>query len=172
MYKTKPYLHKDSLLSLYFSHIHSFINYANLTWGSRHKTNLKKIHSQQKHALIIVYNKDRYYHTKELFRSCNVLNVYKLNLLNTFIFMHKTKTEMDPAAFRTTFKMPTHSYPTRFSGVNYSKPKTRLCKRRFRISIRGPAICNNFVANTEKELGSSSLFKSNVKIKLRDFRKK
>ena len=58
MCKSKPFLDKDSLLSLYFSHVHSFINYANLAWA---------IHSQQKQALIIVYNKDRYYHTKELF---------------------------------------------------------------------------------------------------------
>ena len=60
MYKTKLFLDKDSLLSLYFSYIHSYINYANLAWASTHKTNLKKIHSQQKHALRIVYNNDRY----------------------------------------------------------------------------------------------------------------
>ena len=86
MHKAKPFLDKDSLLSLYFSYIHSYINYVNLVWASTHKTNLKKIHSQQKHALRIVYNKDRYYRAKELFSSCNVLNVYKLNLLNTCIF--------------------------------------------------------------------------------------
>ena len=55
MYKAKPFLDKDSLLSLYFSYIHSCINHANLAWASTHKTNLKKIHSQQKHAFRIVY---------------------------------------------------------------------------------------------------------------------
>ena len=107
MYKTKPFLDKDSLLSLYFSYIHSYINYANLTWAS--KTNLEKIHSQQKYALRKVYNEDRYHHSKELFRSCNVLNVCKLNLLNTSIFMYKIKTETGPAAVHTTFKMSSHS---------------------------------------------------------------
>ena len=140
MYKAKPFLDKDSLLSLYFSYIHSYIKYANLAWASTHKANLEKIHSQQKHAFRIVYNKDRCYHTKELFRSCNVLNVYKLKLLNTSTFMHKIKTGTSPAAFHTTFKMPSHSYITRFSSANYSKPKTRLPKSRFRISIRGPVI--------------------------------
>ena len=168
MYKAKPFLDKDSLLSLYFSYIHSYINYANLAWSSKHKTNLKKIHSQQKHALRIVYNKDRYYHTKELFRSCSKLNIYKLNLLNTSIFMNKIKTGTGPAAFHTNFKMPSHLYPTRFSSVNYSKPKTKLCESGFRISIRGPAIWSNFVANTEKELESSSLFKSKVNTTLLD----
>ena len=169
MYKAKHFLDKDSLLSLYFSYIHSYINYTNLGWVSTHKTNLKKIHSQQKHTLRILYNKDRYYHTKELFRSCNVLNVYKLNLLNTSIVMHKINTGIGPVAFHITFKMPSHSYSTRFSSVNYSKPKTRLHKSRSRISIRGPATWNNFIANTEKELESSSLFKSRVKTKRLDF---
>ena len=44
MYKAKTFLDKDSLLSLYFSYIHSYINYANLAWASTHKTNLKKMH--------------------------------------------------------------------------------------------------------------------------------
>ena len=140
MYKAKPFLVKDSLLLLYFSYTHSYIDYANLAWASTHKANLKKIHSQQKHALRIVYNKDRYYHTKELFRYCSVLNVYKLNVLDTSIFIHKIKTGTGHAAFPTTFKVPSHSYATRFSSVNYSKPKTRLRKSRFQISIRGPAI--------------------------------
>ena len=73
--------------------------------------------------------------------------------------MHEIKTGTDPAVFDTTFKMPSHSYPTRFSSINYNKPKTRLRKSRLWISIRGPAISNNFVANTEKELEFSSLFK-------------
>ena len=60
------------------------------------------------------------------------------------------------------FKMPSRSYPTHFSNVNYSKPKTRLRKSRFQIFLGGVAIWNNFVANTdntEKEVESSSLFK-------------
>ena len=67
LHKAKPFLDKDSLFSLYFSHI----NFVNLAWASTHKTNLNKIHSKQKHALRIVHNKDKYYNTKELLRSCN-----------------------------------------------------------------------------------------------------
>ena len=72
---------KDSLLSLYFSYIHSCIKHFNLEWASAQK----KIPSQQKHVVRIVYNNDRYYHMKQLFRSCNMINVCKLNLLNTLI---------------------------------------------------------------------------------------
>ena len=65
--------------------------------------------------------------------------------------MHKIKNATGPATFHTTFNMPSHSYPTRFSSVNYNKPKTRPHKNRFRISIGGPAIRNNFVANADKK---------------------
>ena len=63
MYKAKPFLDKDSLLSqfLLYSFIHKYVSSA---WASTHKTNLKKIHSQEKHALRILYYNDRYYHAK------------------------------------------------------------------------------------------------------------
>ena len=168
MYKAKPFLDKESLLSLYFSYIHSYVNYANLVWGSTHRTNLKKIHSQQKHALRIIYNKDKYFHTKELFKDCNILNVYKLNLFNISIFMHKVKSGTSPSAFDNNFEIPSHSYPTRFSHKNYTKPKMKLKKCRFRISIRGPTIWNDFIGNAEKELDSTLLFKARIKSKLQE----
>ena len=42
LYKTKPYIDKHSLLSLYHSYIHFYINYGNIAWGSTTRTNLKK----------------------------------------------------------------------------------------------------------------------------------
>ena len=41
MYKAGPSLDKDSVLSLYFSYIHSYIYCVNLAWASTHTTNLK-----------------------------------------------------------------------------------------------------------------------------------
>ena len=85
--------------------------------------------------------------------------------------MHKIRIGSGPPAFSNTFEMPSHSYPTRFSNANYRKPKTKFRKSRFRISIRGPTVWNDFVGNTEKELESSSLFKAKVKSRLLDFEK-
>ena len=65
IYKAKPYLDKDVLSALYLS----YINYANLVWGSTHMTYLRKIDSQQEHALRLVNNRNR-------------------NLLNTAVLMH------------------------------------------------------------------------------------
>ena len=38
VYKAKPFLGKDSLLPLYFSYIHSYINHANLAWARTQKS--------------------------------------------------------------------------------------------------------------------------------------
>ena len=75
MYRAKPFLDKESLLALYYSYIHSYLNDANLAWGSTYLTNLKKLRSQQKHAIRIVHNKTKFEHTKELFKSASVLNL-------------------------------------------------------------------------------------------------
>ena len=81
MYRAKPFLDKESLLALYYSYIHSYLNYANLAWAN-------KLRSQQKHAIRIVYNNTKLEHTKELFKSASVLNLCKLNILSIAVFMH------------------------------------------------------------------------------------
>ena len=169
IFKAKPYLNKDSLLTLCFSYIHSYINYANLVWGNTHRTYLRKINSHQKHALRLIHNKNRFYNSKELLESCEILNVYELNLLNTAVFMHKIKNRTALSSFLEKLEQPTHSYSTRFSSGNYRKPQIKLRKCRFRISIRGPAIWNDLIGSTEKEIQSSSHFKTKIKSKLLNF---
>ena len=99
LYKAKPYIDKHSLLSLYHSYIHSYINYGNITWGSTARSNLKKIYSQQKHAIRIVYSKDRLTHTRELFKECKVLNVYQVNIWKNLVFMHQINSNTVPTIF-------------------------------------------------------------------------
>ena len=131
MYRAKTNLNKDSLLALYFSYIHSYINYANLVWGSTHRTYLRKINSQQKPTLRLIHNKSRVYHSKELFESCEILNACKLNLLNIAVFMHKIKSRTDTSSFLIKLEQLSRSYPTRFSSGNYRKPQIELRKCRF-----------------------------------------
>ena len=42
IYKAKPYLKKDWLLTLCFSYIHSYINYANLVWEEQTELTYKR----------------------------------------------------------------------------------------------------------------------------------
>ena len=89
LFKARPFLNKKSLLSLYYSYIHSYINYGSVSWGSTCRTNLKKKKTQQKHALRIIFNESKFEHTSELFKFSKILNVCKLNIFNTAVFMHK-----------------------------------------------------------------------------------
>ena len=57
LFRSKPYLTKKCLLTLYYGYIHTYISYANIAWGSTYISNLKKVNSQQKHAVRIIYNK-------------------------------------------------------------------------------------------------------------------
>ena len=55
---------------------------------------------------------------KELFESCEILNVQKLSLLNTAAFMHEIKNRTAPSSFLEKFEQPSHSYSTRFLNAN------------------------------------------------------
>ena len=46
LYRAKLFLDKNLLLTLYYSYIHTYLNYANLSRGSTNRTNLKKLLSQ------------------------------------------------------------------------------------------------------------------------------
>ena len=125
MCKTKPFLDKESSLALYYYYVHSFLNYANLTWGSTYQMNLKKLRSQQKQAIRSVHNKTKFERTKELFKSANVLNLYKLNKLSIAAFMHRAHVKTSPPVFTRWFHRVSHLYSTR-SSTNFSKPKLKL----------------------------------------------
>ena len=80
LYKEKHHLNKKCVLPLYYSYVHTYINYANIAWGSTLFTNLEKIHNWQKHTIRIVR---KLVHTRHLFRLSKILNVYQINILNS-----------------------------------------------------------------------------------------
>ena len=127
---------------LYYSFIHTYINYGNIAWGSTNRANLKKINSLQKHGIRIIHCKDRFAHARALFWESKILNVFQLSVLNKFVFMHKFKYQTVPNIFQKKFSKPTHKYPTNFSISNYIIPPFKLSKPKYRISSKGPTLWN------------------------------
>ena len=148
LYRAKLFLDKNSLLTLCYLYIHTYLNYANLSWDSTNRANLKKLLSQQKLAVRIINNRMRLDHTNELFKSQKILNIYKLNILSVTVFMYQIRNKTAPLTFSGSFEKISHGYPTNFSQFNYKIPKTTLCKSKFRISFRGSSIWNNFLQNS------------------------
>ena len=121
LYQARPFLQRNALLALYYSYIQTYINYANIAWGSTCRTNLKKLNSQQKHAIRIIFNKDKFARRREIFKGQKILNIYQLNILNNTIFMHRVENKTAPSIFLTKFCKPSHVYPTNFSAHNFLK---------------------------------------------------
>ena len=109
-------------------------------------------------------------HTNMLFKSQKILNIYKLNILSVAVFLYEIRNKTAPLTFSGSFEKIYHGYPTNFSQFTYKIPKTALSKSKFRISIGGSSIWNNFLLNSEKEIESLRLFKSKLKLKLLSFR--
>ena len=165
LYKAKPFLNRKSMINLYFSFIHTYINYGNVAWASTTKTKLKKIYSQQKQAIKAVFNEDILSPSKELFTELKALNIYKLNIFQNLQFIFKTRNGINPEIFSDKFQNIEHIYPTRYSENNYYIPKTNRNFLKFAISSRAPSLWNKIVPSYMKDIDSLPLFKS----KLKDF---
>ena len=114
---------------------------------------LKKIYSQQKHAIRIVYSKHRF-------------NVCQVNIWKHFALMHQINSNTVPTNFLNKFKKRTHNYPINFARTNYSIPPFKLIKYKYRISIRGPNFWKNIPTDTEKKQQKTNIFKTVMKNKL------
>ena len=103
------------LKNIYYALIHSYINYANIEWGSSYKTGLNNIFLKQKQAARIIFHKDRLTHARPLMKILKALNVYQLNLYQIASFMYQVKHTTIPKIFNSNFSSVEHSYSTRFS---------------------------------------------------------
>ena len=80
------------LKDIYYAFIHSYLNYASISWTSTGPNKLNKLHSKQKHASRIIFNKDIMTHARPLLlKQLNILNIYQLNIYQTLTLMFKTE---------------------------------------------------------------------------------
>ena len=147
-----------SLKTIYFSYIHSYLNYANIVWASTRITKLKPLLYKQKQAVRIIFNEGRLNHSKPFFKTLNALNIYKINLYQHLNFMYRLKNSNIPAIFNDIV----NKYPTKFSR------KYSFTNSRFAISFRGPKLWNDILNKEEKGSESHTFFKICVKLKLLD----
>ena len=132
LYKSRDVLSKQCLKQLYFSFIHSYVNYANIAWARTSNSKLENVYCYQKHAARVIYHKDRYTHLKPLLNDTKALNAFKLNIFNISSFMHKCKQNLNPPVFRNIF---THRTKAKYQ---ISKMKTlfkNLYAKQILISI-------------------------------------
>ena len=153
--RSKQLLDNESLKSIYFPYINSYLNYANITWASNNPTKLKKIHYFQKQAARIIFTEDRLCHSRPL----NALNVYQINLHQNLNSMRRVKMGNIHEVFHETIKKPNHKYLTTFSNLNYSIKKYSWKSTKYSVSHRGPTLWNQGGLNKkEKQLNLCNIF--------------
>ena len=113
LYRARRVLDCTALKKLYFSFIHSYLNYGNVVWASTSTTKLKKLTSKQKQAFRIVNNE--FTDISQIMVKMKVLNIYKLNIYQILNVMFKLKINTAPCIFENQFTEIQHQYPTRFS---------------------------------------------------------
>ena len=166
LYKAKFLLNQNCLINIYYSFIHCYLNYANISWCSTNHTKLTKLFNKQKHASRIIFNVDKFTHSRPLLVKLNVLNIYQINIYQSLIFMYKFNNQMAPSIFTTLFKKIEHKYPTRSSVNNFVLPKTFSKTTNFSITKRGSYLWNTLLDNATKSILSLDQFKTKVKQKL------
>ena len=112
LYKSRDVLSKQCLKQLYFSFIHSYVNYANIAWASTSTSKLERLCRCQKHAACVIYHKGRYTHANPLLNDMKALNVFKLIIFNILCFIHKCKQNLNPPVFHNIF---THRTKTKYA---------------------------------------------------------
>ena len=150
LYRVSQFLNEDSLKTVYFLYIHSYLNYANIAWASTYATKLKRVYLKQKHAVRIVFNKDKLTHSKPLFKNLNALNVYQINIYQHLNFMHKFINNQIPSIFSDFIKRPNHKYPTNFSQSSFYLKRYSLNSTKYSISIHGSKLWNDVINKEEK----------------------
>ena len=101
MYKLKSQLPVKVRIQIYHSFVQSHINYCSLVWGFSAKSNIESLFTAQKkgiRAIVPGFINYRYRldgtlpgHTKSYFSKYDILTVHSIIVLNTLIFIHKTR---------------------------------------------------------------------------------
>ena len=99
LYKARELLDKESLKTINFSYIHSYLHYANIAWASTYFTNLKAVLYQQKHTAKAIITEDILTHSRPPLQLLNALNTYQINLYHHADFMYKSQKNQTPKTF-------------------------------------------------------------------------
>jgi hypothetical protein len=101
--RVKNFMPKESLRTIYFSMIHSHLNYCMPIYGCTSNKNLSKIEKAQKKALRIINKANYRAHTKELFETSRIMPFRKLLQYQQGLLVHSIYHKYCPPALHNTW---------------------------------------------------------------------
>ena len=133
-------------------------------WFSTNRTYLKKLQSQQKHVIRIIFHENKLAHSREHSKE-NITYIYQLNIFNNLLFSQRVKKGKAPIDFLSKFLRLSHHYSTSFSRSNYILPSFKVTKSKYRIICASKSW--NIILNIEEKLiENPAIFKATIKTKL------
>ena len=105
LYRRRLIIPRKQLNQLYFSFVHSYLNYANIAWGSTQKTKLSTLYRQQKHTIRLLSFKEQFTHSRPLLKEIGALNIYGINIFNILSLMFKCKNKTCSKTFENLFTL-------------------------------------------------------------------
>ena len=146
------------MISLYYSLVYPYLDYANLAWGSTYASHLDPLFKLQKRAVRVINNVSYLSHTNGLFKSCSILKLKDIYNLQLGVHMYKNRCNSN-------FQR-SHGYNTR--GCQTLVPNfSRLTLTKHAISSNGPAFWNSLPEEIRNS-NSVTTFKRNLRTFLID----
>ena len=175
MLKSRHYLYRNTLTTLYYSFVYPYYVYCNHIWGNSTSANLKRLYTLQKKAIRIIYHVKPKRHTEtkpkkklsseQIFKKLKLLNVWQMNKYLIGQFMYKCYHGKLPFVFENVFtrNRSVHLYDTRQAPMYFIVPKVRTNYRKASIHFRGPSIWNDIIKDKISPDVSISRFKRQLK---------
>ena len=115
MYRSRFFLSRTTKTALYYSLVYPYLTYCSTVWASTYVTNLNRIFSLQKRAVRAITKSNYLVHSAPLFSDLKILDIFKINALQTAKFMFSYYHQNLPGVFSYLFitSDQVHGYNTR-----------------------------------------------------------
>lgn len=145
-YRLKHYVDKSTLLQLYYSLVHSRLQYGLLIWGTATQKALKNLKVGQNKVIRIITSTSRFEHITPFYKQLNILKLNEMHTFELAKFMYRFYNKQLPSLFDDFFTKvsSTHNYSTRYAkNVQYVLPKVTKQLAKNQISFRGLKLWEN-----------------------------
>ena len=137
MYRLKPFVNKETLLSLYYTLVYPYLTYCCIIWGNTCTTYLQPLRILQKRVIRMLSNVRSKEHTAPLFNQLGILNIDKLYSFTVcqFMFKYHKGDLLDVFNDMFSYNCNIHDHNTRMStGIHIPVIRLNIAKRFIRYS--------------------------------------
>ena len=137
MYRLKPFVNKETLLSLYYTLVYPYLTYCCIIWGNTCTTYLQPLRILQKRVIRMLSNVRSKEHTAPLFSQFGILHINKLYSFTVcqFMFKYHKGDLLDVFNDMFSYNCNIHDHNTRMStGIHIPVIRLNIAKRFIRYS--------------------------------------